>query len=173
MLLDSTTGRGTVCECALPLLRVGLAGNAVVAERREAAPFPKVPSGLRILLAEDDTISALVVRRTLEKLGHTVSVANNGREAVDMALADRPDLVFMDVGLPILDGIQAAAEIREKVRQSGGAPIPIIALTAHAMIGDREWLLGAGLDGYLAKPVDRDSLVAVLGTVRPEKGTLP
>ena len=173
LVVESEVGRGTTCSCALPLVRA--AGDGSPPARQpvaQDAPSPVSRPGKRVLLAEDDAINAMAVKRLLEKLGHAVSLARNGREAVDMALAEKPDLIFMDVGMPVLDGVQAAAAIREQGRQQGLAPIPIIALTAHAMVGDREWLLQAGMDGYLGKPVDRDALLAILGRewLGPERG---
>ena len=115
-----------------------------------------------MLVAEDDAISALAVRRILEKDGHSVLVAKDGGEAVELAKGYQPDLILMDVGLPVLDGVEAARAIREAASQEGRRRIPIIALTAHAMAGDSEALLAAGMDGYLAKPVDHEALLAVI-----------
>lgn len=165
IVMESEAGQGTVCVCALPLIQPDLALPGGATRRIAGESTVDFRPGLRILVAEDDIINALAVRRILEKLGHAVSVARNGQEAVDMALAEQPDLVLMDVSMPVLDGIRAAAVIRDKARQAGLAPIPVIALTAHAMAGDREGLLAAGMDGYLAKPVDREALLEALGLV--------
>ncbi|WP_428559332.1 MAG: PAS domain S-box protein [Solidesulfovibrio sp. DCME] len=162
--MESEVGRGTRCTCALPLVHrrpeppgqsAGLAGGG-----REGRPAGR--GGFRLLVAEDDPINALAARRILEKLGHAVVVAADGREAVELATAYRPDLIFMDVGLPVLDGIQAMAAIRQALAGQGHPAVPIVALTAHAMSGDRESLLAAGMDAYLAKPVDREEMMAVL-----------
>jgi CheY-like chemotaxis protein/nitrogen-specific signal transduction histidine kinase len=161
--IESEEGRGTECTCALPLYyRVASRLDQPVADAQDALAALS-PLRKRILVAEDDAINALAVRRILEKMGHVVFVAKDGREAVDMARDVEPDVIFMDVSMPLLDGVQATAAIREAERLSGKAAVPILALTAHVMAGDREWLLDAGMDGYLAKPVDRDSLIAVLG----------
>ncbi|MHC1789421.1 PAS domain S-box protein [Solidesulfovibrio sp.] len=161
IVIDSRPGQGTQCTCALPLVRpFSDPRPAPVAE--VPGPGASRPVGRRVLIAEDDAVSAMAVRRMLEKLGHVVSVADNGQQAVEMALAGRPDAILMDVGLPVLDGVAAAAAIRRGWQAKGRARIPIIALTAHAMAGDREWLLGAGMDGYLAKPLDLEELVIAL-----------
>ena len=91
-------------------------------------------------------------------------VAKDGGEAVELAKAYRPDLILMDVGMPVLDGVEAARTIREAAAREGRPRIPIIALTAHAMAGDREALLAAGMDGYLAKPVEHEALLAAVRT---------
>jgi PAS domain S-box-containing protein len=163
--MESEVGRGTRITCALPLVRVGKAGERPEGEPEAAAPdaAKTTPTVLRLLVAEDDAISALVVQRILEKLGHSVIVARDGREAVEMAQAQRPDLILMDVSMPELDGIEAAAAIREAERRDGRPGIPIVALTAHAMAGDRETLLQAGMDDYLSKPVSRTELQAAMG----------
>ncbi len=155
--LESEVGRGTCCTCALPLVRADLARPAPEAGSDPRAVPRPARRERRLLVVEDDAISALALRRLLEKSGHTVIVAKDGQEAVDLALAYRPDLVFMDVGLPVLDGVKAAKAIRQ------GLPgVPVIALTAHAMAGDRESLLEAGMDGYMAKPVDGKALLQTL-----------
>jgi CheY-like chemotaxis protein len=120
---------------------------------------------LRVLLAEDNVVNQRVGQRLIEKLGHSVVVVGDGRQAI-RALEEREfDVVFMDVQMPELDGIEAAAAIREKERTSGKHQI-IIAMTAHAMKGDRERCLAAGMDGYLSKPIRVDKLAAALAGVR-------
>jgi two-component system sensor histidine kinase/response regulator len=112
---------------------------------------------LRILLAEDNPVNRKLAVRLLEKRGYSVCVANDGREALALLDRERVDLVLMDMQMPNLDGFQAAAAIRashdENVRR-----LPIIAMTAHAMKGDRERCLSAGMDGYVAKPVQAGEL---------------
>jgi CheY-like chemotaxis protein len=106
----------------------------------------------RILLAEDNLVSQRLAVKLLEKQGHTVVLVNNGREALDTLDRDTFDLVLMDVQMPLLGGLEAAAIIREKEKTSG-QHMRIIALTANAMSGDREKCLAAGMDGYLSKPI--------------------
>jgi signal transduction histidine kinase/CheY-like chemotaxis protein len=107
---------------------------------------------LRILVAEDNAVNQAVIIRVLQKMGHTPVLAQNGKEAVALALAETFDLVFMDVQMPEMDGLTATAAIREREKDSG-THLPIFAMTAHAMKGDRERCLEAGMDGYLTKPV--------------------
>jgi signal transduction histidine kinase/CheY-like chemotaxis protein len=107
--------------------------------------------GLRILLAEDNKVNQMVARRLLEKRGHIVTVVENGRAAVASAESGGFDLAFMDVQMPEMDGLEATAEIRK--RETGGRRLPIVAMTAHTMKGDRERCLEAGMDGFVIKPV--------------------
>ena len=116
---------------------------------------------LRVLLAEDNAVNQRLAVRLLEKRGHRVTVAGNGREALEALEKESFDLVFMDVQMPEMDGLEATAAIREKEKTSGGHQ-PIIALTAHAMKGDREKCLAGGMDGYLAKPIRPQELEEIL-----------
>jgi len=124
-------------------------------------PFPVVPSGLRVLLAEDNPVNQKMATRLLEKRGCQVTLAGNGREAVAAFARDRFDLVLMDVQMPEMGGIEATERIRERERAWGGH-VPVIALTAHAMTGDRERCLEAGMDDYVAKPIRREDLFAAM-----------
>lgn len=119
----------------------------ICAERGERPVLP-----LNILLAEDGVVNQKVAVSLLEQRGHKVTVANNGQEAVDALAHGSFDAVLMDVQMPGMDGLEATAVIRGKERESGGH-VPIIAMTAHAMEGDRERCLDAGMDGYIAKPI--------------------
>jgi CheY-like chemotaxis protein len=119
---------------------------------------------LRILLVEDNPINQKVAQRLLEKAGHNVTVANNGREALDIIGREKFGLVLMDIQMPEMDGLEATVAIRENERQSGGH-LPIVALTAHAMKGDRERCLEAGMDGYVTKPVVQQVLFQTMADV--------
>jgi CheY-like chemotaxis protein/HPt (histidine-containing phosphotransfer) domain-containing protein len=110
-----------------------------------------------VLLAEDSLVNQKVAVGLLEKQGHTVVVARNGKEAIAALQREPFDLVLMDVEMPEMDGLEATAVIRVQERQAGGH-VPIIAMTAHAMQGDRERCLAAGMDGYLAKPIRAEEL---------------
>jgi signal transduction histidine kinase/CheY-like chemotaxis protein len=129
---------------------------------------------LRILVAEDTAISRVVVTRLLQKHGHTVMEVATGRQVVDLLdqHAASWDIVLMDVQMPDLDGFQATAIIREREKTSGGH-IPIIALTAYAMQGDRERCLAAGMDGYLTKPVRHQDLLDAVQTRFMDVPTAP
>ena len=123
-------------------------------------------SGLRVLLAEDNQVNQLVATRILEKLGHRVTVVSSGREAVSAVQSDKFDLVAMDVQMPAMDGLEATAAIRSWERTTG-THIPIIAMTAHAMKGDRERCLEAGMDGYTSKPIRIKELAQVISELAP------
>ncbi len=109
--------------------------------------------GLRILLAEDNFMNQKIATRMLEKKGWVVSVAQNGREAVDRVNNEVYDIVLMDVQMPIVDGLEATRLIREEEKNTG-RHIPIVAMTAHAMEGDERKCLASGMDGYVSKPID-------------------
>jgi len=112
-------------------------------------------------LAEDNAVNQKVVVRLLEKQGHSVEVAANGALALKSLARDTFDLVLMDAQMPVMNGYDATQAIRAGERQTGGH-IPVVALTAHAMKGDREICLNAGMDDYLGKPIHPMELVAVL-----------
>ncbi|WP_149108331.1 response regulator [Limnoglobus roseus] len=128
-------------------------------------PAPARTSGrhLRILLAEDNAVNQTLAVRVLKKWGHTVVVANNGREAVDALFGEGAafDVVLMDVQMPEMDGFEATAAIRDRERTTG-THMPVVAMTAHAMKGDRERCLEAGMDGYVTKPLRPEELFATL-----------
>jgi CheY-like chemotaxis protein len=111
----------------------------------------------RILLAEDNIVNQRLVVRLLEKHGHTMIVANTGREVLAALDQQSVDLVLMDVQMPDMDGLEATAIIREQERQRGGH-LPIIALTAHAMKGDQDRCLASGMDDYISKPINAQTL---------------
>jgi CheY-like chemotaxis protein len=116
---------------------------------------------LCVLLAEDNPVNKRLASRLLEKRGHQVSLASNGREALEAVKKQSFDLVLMDVQMPEMDGFEATAAIREWEKQNGKR-VPVIALTAHAMKGDKEQCLAVGMDGYLSKPIDAHELDGVL-----------
>ena len=129
-----------------------------------AAAHPTLPAAgcpLRLLLAEDNAVNQRLAVRLLEKRGHSLTVAVNGREAVDALARDHFDVVLMDVQMPEMDGFEATAAIRERERREGGH-VPIVAMTAHAMKGDRERCLAAGMDGYVSKPLQPQDLFQVV-----------
>ena len=119
---------------------------------REGKETPSLQRKLRILVAEDNRVNQALARRLLEKQGHTVTIAADGREAIAAFEKDRFDLILMDVQMPEVDGFQATEAIRQQ--EKGEQRIPIIALTANAMSGDRERCLAAGMDGFVSKPID-------------------
>jgi signal transduction histidine kinase/CheY-like chemotaxis protein len=132
------------------------------ASRTLPAPVPlAVVAPLRILLAEDNVFNQKVALGLLGRMGHNITVANNGLEAVELYSTSRFDLIFMDVQMPEMDGFQATKIIRQEQEKSG-IRVPIIAMTAHAMQGDRERCLAAGMDDYASKPIGRKDLMEVI-----------
>jgi CheY-like chemotaxis protein len=124
----------------------------------------------KILLAEDNPVNRVVAVRLLEKRGHRVTVAANGREAVTAAQRETFDLVLMDVQMPEMDGFEATATIRQ-AEAGSGRHLPIFAMTAHAMKGDAERCRIAGMDGYLPKPIRPPDLYAMVDGCTPTAGT--
>jgi CheY-like chemotaxis protein/HPt (histidine-containing phosphotransfer) domain-containing protein len=129
-----------------------------------SAPATAVePRGDTILVVDDNAVNQKVIEAMLVKRGHTVELAGNGREALSMLAVRSYALVFMDCQMPEMDGYAATAAIRS--REAGGSRLPIVAMTAHAMNGDRERCLAAGMDDYLAKPLRPEELDALLARI--------
>jgi CheY-like chemotaxis protein len=150
------------------LLETMLAGVGTPAPLGAPAPasHPASRSGLsapraRILLAEDNAINQKLALRLLEKQGYAVVMVSDGRAALAALARERVDLALLDVQMPEMDGFEVTAALRARERGSG-AHLPIVALTAHAMKGDRERCLAAGMDGYVAKPIDPRELFAMI-----------
>ena len=137
----------------------------------ESALAEKPSEGYSILVAEDNLVNQTVVTRLLEKAGHRVSIVGNGAEAIEAYDAGRFDLILMDVQMPVLGGLEATQAIRARearrswVVQGHWHAVPIIAMTAHAMAGDRERCLEAGMDDYVSKPIRADALHAAIDRV--------
>jgi CheY-like chemotaxis protein len=128
----------------------------------EAAKGTVDVSGLRVLLVEDNPVNMRIATMFLDKLGCSVETATNGLQALDTLTEHGQtfDVVLMDCQMPVMDGYQATAELRR--REAAGHRVPIIALTAHAMQGDRERCLEAGMDDYLSKPIRPEELAAAV-----------
>ena len=116
---------------------------------------------LRILVAEDNPVNQTLTARLLQKRGHFVAIADTGKAALELTERESFDLILMDIQMPEIDGLEVAATIRRRERP-GGKRTPIIAMTAHAMVGDRDRCLRAGMDHYLSKPLDRKQLFAAI-----------
>jgi CheY-like chemotaxis protein len=129
-------------------------------------PLREPPRGLRILLAEDNHVNQILAVRLLEKRGHHVVVAGDGREALEKLKTADFDLVLMDVQMPVMGGFEATAAVRE-MEKGTGKHIPIVALTAHAVKGDRERCLAAGMDGYVGKPIHPEELFEQIEALIP------
>ncbi len=117
---------------------------------------------LKILAAEDNLVNQKLIKRILIKRGFTVTIARNGKEAVERLLDEPHDIVLMDIQMPEMDGVEATREIRKREKATGSPRIPIIALTAHALKGDRERFLDAGMDTYIAKPLKQAHLLETI-----------
>ena len=115
----------------------------------------------KILVAEDNPNNQLLIKIILQKLGLDVTIVENGQLAVEKYQNEKFDLIFLDINMPVMDGLTALKIIREQ-EQKTGKHIPIIALTANSISGDRERYLDEGMDNYLSKPFDKDKLIAVL-----------
>jgi len=165
--VQSHVGRGSTFWFTA---RAGVAPSEAVAQApdRDAprsrpgdrGPGTQADRGLRVLVVEDDAINQKVAARMLERLGYQVVVAGNGLEGLHAFQREHFDAIFMDCEMPVMDGFAATAAIR--ARSTPGDPVPIIAMTAHAMDGDRERVLAAGMDDYLSKPVTREDLSRTL-----------
>ena len=117
---------------------------------------------MKILLVEDNELNRDMLSRRLKREGFTVLSAKNGQEGIDVAISENPDIILMDLSLPIVDGWTAAGQLKADITTKS---IPIIALTAHAMKGDREKALKAGCDDYDTKPIDFERLVAKINNL--------
>ena len=140
-------------------------GVAAVPSANSPASVPR----LRILLAEDNEVNQRVATRILDKLGHSVDVVDNGQKALDALLAKQYDLVLMDIQMPVMDGFKATAALR-KQEESTGCHLPIIAMTAHAISGDRERCLVAGMDDYVSKPINVSSIAEAIARLSQSIG---
>ncbi len=148
---------------------------ALAAERQQGAPAPPLVTRhslregrhvLRILVVDDNAVNRLLAVRLLERRGHTVNVASNGKYALEV-LRDTPhDLILMDIQMPEMDGYEATAAIRE-IEKTSGSRVAIVAMTANAMKSDRELCLRSGMDDYVAKPLDPVELYRVIDTFAP------
>ena len=155
--LESELGKGSVFHFTL---RVG-EGNAFKVDPDNESRLERPPlQALHILLAEDNLINQRLAAALLEKRGHQVFVVGNGQEALDALASTEFDLVLMDMQMPVLDGIEATQRIREQERENGAHHLPIVAMTANAMHGDRERCLAAGMDAYVSKPIKPEDLFA-------------
>jgi len=155
--VQSMDGKGSTFFFSIPV------EQAQVEEMTQAgAPgVGNCARGLSILVAEDNPVNRLFLQKSLEKLGHRVTCATNGQEALDHLETADVDCVLMDIQMPVMDGSQATRYIRDRF----GDILPVIALTAHALQGDREKFLQGGFDEYLAKPVSIEELTTVIAHV--------
>jgi two-component system sensor histidine kinase EvgS len=155
--IDSKPGIGTSIDC---VITVKLPENhAIVLKPVSGEKLNKCGNLCTILIAEDERINRLALKRILEKSGYRILEAENGIEAIKILEAENPDCILMDIQMPEMDGIEATKIIRDKQRFGEKSAIPIIALTAYTMPEDREKINAAGLDDYISKPVNMDYLI--------------
>lgn len=124
--------------------------------------------GVRVLLVEDELVNQMVCKQVLQKMGIEVTAVENGQQAIDAVFSDRFDLVLMDCQMPVMDGYAATRSIRTDEQARSLPRLPIIAFTAHAMRGDREACIDAGMDDYLSKPFEIVDLQNILQQWLPE-----
>ncbi|KUG27140.1 hypothetical protein ASZ90_003011 [hydrocarbon metagenome] len=166
----SEPGRGVTVSCALSLRLPGPQPEASGSDG-----FSSLPrfSGRRVVLVEDDAVNRLVARDYLRAMEISVLEAENGRECLrwlEGGEGELPELVLMDIQMPVMDGVEAARAIREREAGLGLPRLPLVALTAYAMPGERERFLGSGFDDYLAKPIEPLMLAGVLGKYLTPRG---
>jgi len=166
--IESKVGEGTAFHFTA---RFGVAQASSSSDKMETraegdGAAPQI--GMHILLAEDNAINRTLATAILKRAGHSLTHAANGREAVEMASAETFDLIFMDVQMPEMDGFEATGLIRASERVTG-RHTPIVAMTAHAMTGDHERCLAAGMDDYISKPLQKTELFALLEKFSPAR----
>ena len=152
--IESAPGEGTSVHVVLPFKMDRENSSKTV----EPAAI-KTGAGFRVLLVEDDPSNRIPTQKLLEKAGHEVTLAENGRQTFELLVDNDFDCILMDIQMPVMDGIEATRIIRESATLGPKKDIPIIALTAYAMEGDKEKFLAAGMNGHVAKPVNIDSLL--------------
>ncbi len=160
--VESSEGDGSTFSFTARIGRAGLPARGAAATRVDGASPP--PQRLKVLVVEDHPVNQRVARGLLVKAGHDVHIANDGQEALTALTQQTYDLLFMDMQMPIMSGLDAMSAIRSRERESGGH-LPIIALTAHAIDGDRERFMAAGADGYVSKPIAQSVLLLEIDRV--------
>ncbi len=162
--VESEVGVGTTMHFCITF---GLPERAEVSHASETAQQKPLPRHLTILLAEDDAVNRIATFKLLERLGHTVLAVDDGLQALEEVRKASFDLVLMDIQMPEMDGVAATKAIRQGLAGLDKADLPIVALTAYAMAGDREIFLEAGMNDYLTKPVELVALWGVLDRLAP------
>ena len=161
LAIDSSDSGTTICFSLNFRIPEGTAKTTVACKHSEKTGH----GNLRILLAEDDPVNMFAARRILDKAGHSVTPASNGGQVVELLRESEFDLILMDVQMPVMDGLEATAVIRKDQTLGEKSRIPIVAMTAYAMNGDREKFLAGGMDGYIAKPLSSETLYEIISKV--------
>jgi len=162
MAVESAPEQGTSVHFSIAF---GQAEAARPEQLDPAGAQHPTPGALRVLLADDDRVSRFTASRQLEKFGCAVTAVSNGQKAIDALIRSDFDVVLMDVQMPVMDGLEATKAIRNGRAGRDKSAVPVVALTAYAMDGDKERFLGAGMDDYLPKPVEADALLEVMARV--------
>jgi signal transduction histidine kinase/ActR/RegA family two-component response regulator len=162
--VETDVGKGSTFRVSVPLLRARSTEPLVTDSLLD--PGTDMVQGLHVLVAEDNDVNQIVISALLSQLGHTCDVASDGLEAVARARSGTYDLVLMDIQMPNLDGMAATRQIRALGGAAGS--VPIVALTANAMVQEREAYLAAGMEGHVSKPIDVNELVRVMARVVSE-----
>jgi two-component system sensor histidine kinase/response regulator len=165
--VTSTVGKGSTFSFTLPFTKQTIAAagpqtSGPQAQKTQTGTLPVLPHGFRMLLAEDGKVNQLVAVKVLQNLGYPVDICNNGLEAVEAWQRNKYDIILMDCHMPEMDGYEATRKIREEEAEQNLKPTQIIAMTASAMTGDREFCLAAGMNDYTSKPIDKHALRAAL-----------
>jgi PAS domain S-box-containing protein len=168
--LESAPNQGSKFFFTLPFATAAPTDRAGV-ELARPAGIPHSRIGLQLLLVEDNAVNQRLGERLLSKMGHQVTLAFNGQLAVDLTLRRKFDLILMDIQMPVMSGTEATRLIRASEKKNGGH-VPIIAMTAHAMTGDAEKFLDAGMDGYVSKPIRPGALRAEIDRLTSPKSIL-
>lgn len=157
--VESEAGEGTTMYVTL---RLGLPSQRQIERQPKKEAVEPQAKGLSVLVVEDDRVNQIAISRMLEKMGHEVTTVDNGQKALDILLEQKFDFIFMDIQMPILDGIETTKAIRTSPDMASISSIPIVALTAHAMPEDRENFLNVGMNDYISKPVSFDQLMSAI-----------
>jgi signal transduction histidine kinase/DNA-binding NarL/FixJ family response regulator len=169
--VESSIGQGTKFTVTVPVEQIEAeAAPASQSIERQGNSYDDLrpENHWNILIAEDNPVNQMLFKKIIERAGHTVTVVSNGQEAVAKVQIAKPfDLILMDISMPIMDGLDATSMIRSLFGPVGNTPI--LALTAHAMDGDREKFINAGMDGYQSKPVDPATLMRAIATVMNDR----
>jgi signal transduction histidine kinase/ActR/RegA family two-component response regulator len=169
--VQSQIGAGTTFRFKVPVQKIHSSSKKeepVSAIKEQCVKTTEAHRPLSILVAEDDAVSQLLAVKLLKSAGHRITTACNGKEAVALSATELFDVVLMDVQMPEMDGFEATAMIR--AREGESCHIPIYAITARALDGDRETCLAAGMDGYISKPVQVDELLKLVGAIGRSQG---
>ena len=160
IVVESFEGKGSTFRFTIIFgykAQANLQSSENASKNTDGQAIPEEVKNIRILLAEDNMVNQRVAVKTLEKFGWQVTAVTNGQEVLDLLVKQSFDVILMDDHMPILDGVAATQVIRREEKQTG-LHIPIIAMTANAMAGDRERYIAGGMDGYVSKPIDRSLL---------------